>query len=115
MTEPDTPQRLPPTRFVPTLTEVVDAAPSTPPDHASPQGGALAHPVPDEQLVARQVLAALTADMDDRIADAVTHAVHEQLQGLRARVQGAVDDAVQDAIAQALVKLGVNRMGGKNP
>lgn len=89
-------------QFVPTLTEV--AGPEEPSvDLLAIAEVAPAPPVADaDPDLAGQVLAMLQPDLERRIAEAISHALHEQMQGLHARVQQAVTSEVRRAVTQAL-------------
>lgn len=98
-------------RFVPTLTEVVDAAELVPDEGLPPAPAALA----DVRvgLSAQQVLELLGPDLEQQIADAIVHAVNDQMLGIQARVRRTVADVVQDAVDAALRRVEQEKFQGK--
>ena len=105
----DTPPPRPVPRNVPTLTEIVTVAgePAAPLPPAVPAMPA----APVAAPTAQQLLALLGADFDQLIADAIARALHEQMQGLQARVQRTVAEVVRDALAREAHRRAV----GENP
>lgn len=106
-----------PHRYIPTLTERVDSAPPAPvqpvqPDATAPAAPAPAAPAPMAAVTPEQVLALLAPDLDQRISAAMAQAVHEQMQGLGARVRRSVAAVVQDAVDTALRQAGKGPMSG---
>lgn len=94
------------TRIVPTLTEVVpvraDAAEPLSEAVAAPISVAVPKPADRAGETAARVLAMLQPELDRQIAEAVSRALHEQMQGLHARVQQTVAGVVRDAVDKAL-------------
>ncbi len=88
-----------PSRYIPTLTEMVTDAPAPAGDVPAPP----ARPAASAPAVtAEQVLALLAPDLNQRISEAIAQAVHEQMLGLHARVRRGVAAVVQDAVDTAL-------------
>lgn len=94
------------TRIVPTLTEVVPirgvATGLAPGAAATPVSVSAPKPADRAGEAAARVLAMLQPELDRQIAEAVSRALHEQMQGLHARVQQTVADVVRDAVDRAL-------------
>ena len=103
-------------RFVPTLTEVVQAdatpeAPSAPAPadaEAEPSPSAAPAPAasPSEHALATadELLARLGPDLDRLIGEAIGRVLHEQMLGFNGRVQKAVAEVVREAVAKALAQ-----------
>ena len=115
-------------RAVPTLTEVVQAAPPAPPVPATSHAGAdNALPALDENRIIEQVLARfqqqsdrlLAAQLHAVMASALAHAMERLLhetrlamaRSLREQVAGLVADAVVSALASAPAQRGTGLAG----
>lgn len=101
MSEPESPPPRPAPRFVPTLTEVVSPAPA--------DGAAVpAHDPQSEQIVAvspelaELLLRQLGPELEQRIQQAVRHAVHEQMRGFEAQLQRQLGQAVRELLAERM-------------
>ncbi len=85
-------------RTLPTLTEVVDAAPApiAPVDAAAREQDALV------ERVLRQLEPTLEAQVEMQLQKAISGLVHEQVQLLLPRIRQKVDAAVRKAVTQAV-------------
>ncbi len=105
MSEPETPPPRPAPRFVPTLTEVVPQAPAAAaamPDHAGQPE--LAAPMPVSPELADLLLRQLGPELEQRIQQAVRHAVHEQMRGFEAQLQRQLGQAVRELLAERMTQ-----------
>lgn len=108
-----------PPRFVPTLTEVVQApaaaatAPAQPAPMAAPS--APAAPAISQEQIAQRVLQRLDLTLDRRVREAISTVVLEQTSALapllRERLEAVVRQAVAQAVAEELKSR--QRSGGK--
>ena len=83
-------------RFLPTLTEVVQA----PPQRRSAQVNA-APPKPgvDELAIAQTVLGQIEAEMESLFRDTVAAALLEQVDAIAARLRGEIEPVLRQAVA----------------
>ncbi len=95
----DQPPRQPP-RFVPTLTEVIEAIESPPADDAPPAEGARV-PLSEDQLVQR-VMRRVSQGLEQRLREAVAQVVLEQTRAIAPLVAAEVETAVRALVAEAL-------------
>jgi len=91
-------------RFVPTLTEVVNAqaepAPAQPAQNAQTAQPAVSPPSAPADALAAAVLRRLGPELDRRISEAIARALHEQMLGFNSRVRKAVADVVREAVTR---------------
>ncbi len=80
-------------RSLPTLTEVVDAAP---PAAAGPG------PVTDEEALVQRVLERLESTLEEQVRQVVATALEDQMKELAPRIRQRVDNAVRKAVTQAV-------------
>lgn len=99
MNPPDTP-RVPP-RFVPTLTEVVQAGPA----EVLEPGAAPAAPSPltEDQLVQR-VMRRVQQGLDQRLREAVAQVVLEHTRSLSPAIAVEVESVIRSLVADALAE-----------
>ena len=92
-----------PPRFVPTLTEVVHAAP--PMKAASP-------PAVSADQIAQRVLQRLELSLDRRVREAIATVILEQTNNLAPLLRERLDAVVRQAVAQAVSEeLGARQRG----
>lgn len=80
-------------RSLPTLTEVVDAAPSA---------AAGRDPVTDEEALVQRVLERLERTLEEQVRQVVAAALEDQMKELAPRIRQRVDNAVRKAVTQAV-------------
>ncbi len=80
-------------RSLPTLTEVVDAAPPA----AAGRG-----PVTDEEALVQRVLERLEGTLEEQVRQVVATALEDQMKELAPRIRQRVDNAVRKAVTQAV-------------
>lgn len=80
-------------RSLPTLTEVVDAAPP-----AAAGRGRLA----DEEALVQRVLERLEQTLEEQVRQVVASALEDQMKELAPRIRQRVDNAVRKAVTQAV-------------
>lgn len=99
------PPRLPP-RFVPVLTEVVDAVPAAPVSEAVPLAPAAAEALEDQLLhrVMQRVDVVLERNLQDAVASMVLQHTHALVPRLREEIEFVVRQAVSEAVAAELAQ-----------
>lgn len=85
-----------PPRFVPTLTEVVQAPPAAAQPAAAPPAA-----VSEEQLV-RRIMQRVELQLDKRLREALAVVLLEHTRSLAPRLREEVEAAVRKAVAQAV-------------
>jgi len=123
MNPDDAPSARPPPRWVPTLTEVVQAAappsqapaPASMPQPASPTTPVALEPAAPAPDPVDALLERLGPELERQIAEAVGRVLHEQMLGFNSRVRKAVADVVRDTVAASLLQAGGRSDVSENP
>ncbi|MFD0667334.1 hypothetical protein ACT80S_06415 [Ramlibacter sp. MAHUQ-53] len=94
----ETPTPRTPPRFVPTLTEVVEAHPD---DAGEAPAG---QPGPSEEQLVRRIMQRVSEGLEQRLREAVAQVVLEQTRGIAPLVAAEVESVVRSLVAEALAQ-----------